>query len=127
MLSLTLSGFFRTFGLFRLKKNFTTFQPYNNYMEQHIINDYTQRVSFAQQEADKYKMQANNYSLFRLVVFGLFIVSVCVAIAVDEIFIIAFALIGLIICFSWLIKKQNGFETLKNYYLDIKTVNENEI
>jgi len=126
MLSLAFnSSFFRTFPIFGLK---TTFQPYNKkQMEQDIINDYTQRVSFAQQEADKYKMLANNYSLFRLVVFGLFIVSVCLAIAVNEIFIIAFSLIGLIICFSWLIKKQNGFETLKNYFLDIIKVNENEI
>ncbi len=96
-------------------------------MEQDIINDYTRRVAFAQQEADKYKKLANNYSLYRLLVFGLFILSVCVAIGVDQIFIIAFSLAVLIICFSWLIKKQNGFETLKNYYLDIKKVNENEI
>ncbi len=96
-------------------------------MEQDIINDYTQRTAFAQQEADKYKTLANNYSLYRLFVFGLFILSVCIAIGVDEIYIIAFSLVVLIICFSWLIKKQSGFETLKNYYLDIKKVNENEV
>ncbi len=96
-------------------------------MEQDIINDYKQRIAFAQQEADKYKTLANNYSLYRLLVFGLFIFSVCVAIGADEIFIIAFSFVVLIICFSLLIKKQNGFETLKNYYLDIKKVNENEI
>ncbi len=96
-------------------------------MEKDIINDYTQRMAFAQQEADKYKTLANNYSLYRLLVFGLFILSVCVAIGVDEIIIIVFSLAALVICFSWLIKKQSGFETLKNYYLDIKKVNENEV
>jgi hypothetical protein len=92
-----------------------------------IINNYRQQVAFAQQEADKYKIKANNYSLYRLVLFGFFILSICLAVAVDEIAIIAFALIILIACFSWLIKKQNGFELLKNYYLDLKKVNENEL
>jgi DNA mismatch repair ATPase MutS len=96
-------------------------------MQQDIINDYRQRIAFAQQEADKYKKLANNYSLYRLVVFGLFIVSVCIAISADEILIIAFSLAILIGCFSWLIQKQNGSETLKNYFIDIKKVNENEI
>jgi DNA mismatch repair ATPase MutS len=92
-----------------------------------ILNDYRQRVAFAQQEADKYKKLANNYSLYRLVLFALFILSVCVAVSVDEVIIIAFSLVVLIACFSWLINKQNKFDTLKDYYLDIKKVNENEI
>ena len=96
-------------------------------MEREIINGYAQRVAAAQSEADKYRKLANTYSLYRLLVFGFFILSVCVAIVADEIFIIAFSLVVLIICFSWLIKKQGRFETLKNYFLDIKRVNENEI
>jgi len=96
-------------------------------MEQNIIDGYTTRVAFANQEAEKYKGLANTYSLYRLLLFGLFILSVCLAIAADEILIIAVSLFALIICFSWLIKKQSGFETLKNYHLDIKKVNENEI
>src|ERR1035437_2352718 len=96
-------------------------------MEQDIINDYKQRAEFARQGADKNKKLANTYSLYRLIVFGFFILAVCLAIAVDEIAIVAFSLLVLIVCFSWLIRKQNGFETLKNYYLDIKKVNENEI
>ncbi|WP_295791050.1 DNA mismatch repair protein MutS [Mucilaginibacter sp.] len=92
-----------------------------------ILTDYRQRADFAQKEADKYKELANNYSLLRLVAFGLFIVAVCIAVSTDEITVVAIALVILIICFSWLVNKQNGFETLKNYFLDIKRVNENEI
>ncbi len=92
-----------------------------------ILTDYRQRAGFAQKEADKYKELANNYSLLRLVAFGLFIVAVSIAVSTDEIGIVVGALVALIICFSWLVKKQTGFETLKNYYLDIKRVNENEI
>ncbi|TWJ04413.1 MutS-like protein [Mucilaginibacter frigoritolerans] len=96
-------------------------------MEPSILNTYQQTAAFAQQEADKYKKMANNYGLYRLLAFGLFILSICAAIAVDEVGIIGFSLAVLVICFSWLIKKQNHFETLGAYYQDIKKVNENEI
>jgi len=96
-------------------------------MEQDIINDCKQRIAFAQQEADKYKKLANNYSLYRLVIFGGFIFFVCLAVAANEIIIIAFALVALVICFGWLVKKQSRFEALKAYFLDVEKVNENEI
>lgn len=96
-------------------------------MEPNIIDHYRQTSTLAQQEADKYKKLANNYGLYRLAAFGAFILSVCLAIAVDDISIIAFSIAILIICFSWLIKKQSQFETLRNYHQDIKKVNENEI
>ena len=92
-----------------------------------ILTDYRQRADFAQKEADKYKELANNYSLLRLVAFGLFIVAVCIAVSTDEVGIVVGALVVLVFCFSWLVNKQNGFETQKNYFLDIKRVNENEI
>jgi len=92
-----------------------------------ILTDYRQHADFAQQEAEKYKKLANNYSLYRLVVFGGFIVSVCIAVSIDEISVIAFSLVVLILCFSWLVKKQSGFETLKNYFIALKAVNDNEI
>ncbi|MDB5141948.1 MAG: hypothetical protein JWQ66_661 [Mucilaginibacter sp.] len=107
--------------------NFTTFQPYNKKMEQDIINDYSERVAAAKDLADKYQKLANNYSLYRLVIFGLFILAVCLAISVDQILIIVISAILLGFCFSWLITKQNHFEKLKNYFLDVKKVNENEI
>jgi len=96
-------------------------------MEQDIINDYTRRASFAKEEADKFKKLSNEYSLYRLVVFGLFIISVYIAAEADNIYIAVFSLIVLITWFSWLVKKQSHFETLTNYFLDIKKVNENEI
>ncbi|MGZ3820098.1 MAG: MutS-related protein [Mucilaginibacter sp.] len=96
-------------------------------MEQEIINHYQERVTLAAAEVDKYQKLANSYSLYRLVIFGFFILSVCLAISVDEILIIALSVIILGFSFSWLIKKQSHFESLKNYFQDIKKVNENEI
>ena len=110
---------------------FNLYNPYNTYniylTTVDILTDYRQRADFAQKEADKYKELANNYSLLRLVAFGLFIVAVCIAVSTDEVAIVVGALIVLVFCFRWLVNKQNGFETLKNYFLDIKRVNENEI
>lgn len=92
-----------------------------------ILTDYRQRADLAQQEADKYKDLANTYSLYRLLVFGLFIVIVCVAISVDEIYAIAVGVVILVGAFNLLINKQNKYETLKNYFLDLHTVTQNEI
>jgi len=96
-------------------------------VEQNIINDYRARVAAAGERAEKYKKLLNTYSLYRLGIFVLFILSVCIAISLDETSIIIFSLLVLSLCFSWLVTKQNQFEALKNYFQDVKRVNENEI
>ena len=69
-------------------------------MEENILKDYTERANYAAQQAIKHKKLADNYSLYRLAVFGLFIMSVALAISLDEITIIVLALVALIICFA---------------------------
>jgi len=96
-------------------------------MEQDILTDYQKRVDFAAAEAEKYKSLSNTYSLYRLGVFVFFILSIAFAIGIDEIIVIAFSFVILVACFSWLIRQQSKFDNLKNYYLDLKKVNENEI
>ena len=97
--------------------NFSTLQQK---VEQDIINDYQQRAALAQAEADKNAKLANTYSLLRLGVFGLFILAVCLGSCLDEISILVISLLGLSLCFSWLITKQNQFDALKHYFSDIK-------
>jgi len=92
-----------------------------------ILTQYRKQADFAQEQADAYKKMTNEYSLYRLLVFGMFIVIVCVAISVDEIYPIAVAVVILIAAFNVLINKQNKYETLKNYFLDLHTVTQNEI
>ncbi len=96
-------------------------------MEREIIADYQRRSAAAQAEADKYGKLVNEYSLYRLGVFSLFIVFVCVAVGVDEVSIIVISAIIMAMLFSWLITKQNEFERLKNYFLNVKMVNDNEL
>jgi len=96
-------------------------------VEENIIEDYRQRAAYACEEAQKFKKLAETYSLYRLGVFGLFILCVCLAISVDEIVIIGIALAIMVVWFSWLIKKQSHFDEQKNYWLDMQKVSENEI
>ncbi|HZX57603.1 MAG TPA: DNA mismatch repair protein MutS [Mucilaginibacter sp.] len=96
-------------------------------MTQDIINDYKQRASFAKAEADKNAELSTRHSFLRLGIFGIFILSVCLAVSVDEIMVIAVSAIALGIWFSWVVKRQSGYDVLKHYFLDIKQVNENEI
>lgn len=92
-----------------------------------IIKDYQHRITEATQQADKYKTLSENYSLLRLVVFGAFILSVIIAVSVNEIMVIIISVVLLSLCFAWLVNRQSRFDALKNYFLDIKKVNENEI
>jgi len=92
-----------------------------------IINDYKQRVNEAQQQADKYKKLANTYSLLRLAVFGLLVIALYFAIKLDDFTILAITFVISLFAFAWLVSRQSVFDKQKKYFLDLKTVNENEI
>ncbi|MDO3627380.1 DNA mismatch repair protein MutS [Mucilaginibacter sp. BT774] len=94
---------------------------------EHIIGDYQNRVNAAAEQGNKYKELLNTYSLYRLGIFALFIVSICIGVSLDDFTIIMLSLVTLSLCFAWVINKQSQFEVLKNYFQNVKTVNENEI
>ncbi len=96
-------------------------------MEQHIIDDYHSRVKVAAEQATKYQELLNTYSLYRLGIFGLFILAVCIGVSLDDFTIIMLSMVTLSLGFAWVISKQSRFEVLKNYYQNVKTVNENEL
>jgi hypothetical protein len=96
-------------------------------VEQNIIKDYTERAGYASEQAIKHKKLADSYSLYRLGVFALFILSIVVAVSLDEIIVILITFPVVVAIFSWLVKKQSGFDSQRNYWLDIQKVNENEI
>ncbi|MEB0250131.1 hypothetical protein QN344_08275, partial [Mucilaginibacter sp. 5B2] len=98
-----------------------------SYMEQNIINNYTQAAALAKQEADKYKKLANTYSLLRLGIFGLMIFSVYLTITQDNFSIMAVAFVVLLAAFAWLVGRQGEYERQRNYYLDLERINLNEV
>jgi len=96
-------------------------------MDQAIITDYKQRALAAQTEFKKYEKLANQYSLLRLVVFGLIVLGVYFAVIYNNIFIVLGSFIALGFVFAWLVSKQSGFEKQKQYYKDLSLVTENEL
>ncbi|MBD1366885.1 DNA mismatch repair protein MutS [Mucilaginibacter sp. ZT4R22] len=95
-------------------------------MEQDILTQHTQAAAQAQQQADGFAKQANTYSLYRLGIFALFIASIVLTVSEDNILILVAAVLALGFVFAKLVGKQNEFEAAKNFYLDLKKVNENE-
>ncbi|MEO6850663.1 MAG: DNA mismatch repair protein MutS [Mucilaginibacter sp.] len=96
-------------------------------MEQDIINDYRQRATDAQTEADKYAKLANTYSFLRLGIFGMIILAVYFAVIYNNMLILIVAFIVLFGGFAWLVSRQSVFDKLKQHFRDLKKVNENEI
>ena len=112
-----------------------TFQHYNistlqrNTVEENIIKDYTERASYALQQASKYKNLADEYSLYRLAAFGLLIFSVVVAISLNEIIVILITFPIVVTCglAGWLKNNPDLMKVTNGYWLDIQKINENEI
>ncbi|MBK0380544.1 MutS-related protein [Mucilaginibacter segetis] len=96
-------------------------------MEQDILNNYKQAAEAAANEAEKYKKLANTYSLLRLGIFGLMIFAIYLTITRDTFTIMAVAFVVLLFGFAWLVSRQSGYESQRDYYLDLQKINENEI
>ncbi len=92
-----------------------------------IINNYQSHASAAAAEANRFKEQANSYSLMRLFVFFLMAVSVFAGIDADSFSIIAVSFVILILCFAWLVQRQSIYEKKKKYYTDLERIYNNEI
>lgn len=96
-------------------------------METTVIDQYKSNAAAAAAEADKYKKQANEYSLMRLGVFVLMGIIVYMGAVQDDFSIIAVGIIVLLFAFAWLVARQSKYEQQKKYYLNLQRVNENEI
>ncbi|NCD69027.1 MutS-related protein [Mucilaginibacter agri] len=96
-------------------------------MEPTIIADYQQRALEAKTQFTRYEKLANQYSLLRLVIFGLIVVGIYFGVVYNDIAIVIVAFILLGLGFAWLVSKQSGFEEEKKYYQDLTKVTENEI
>jgi hypothetical protein len=96
-------------------------------VQQDIISNYTNAANNAQQQADDFARKANTYSLYRLVIFALFVVAVVLTVSEENAAILIGAVIVLGFVFAKLVTIQNSFETAKNHYLDLKKINLNEV
>jgi hypothetical protein len=92
-----------------------------------ILDDYKRRADAAQLEINKYEKLANNYSLLRLVVFGLMIFAIYLATKTIGLGLLVAMFIVLVLFFIWLVSRQSYFLAQKSYFIALKTVCENEI
>ena len=96
-------------------------------MEQNILNNYQQKLNFAQIEADKYKALANKYSLLRLVIFAAIIITTGIAIEMDDFTFLIVVFLIMVLAFIWLVAKQSEFEKQKHYFINLVKVYQNEL
>jgi len=96
-------------------------------MEQDIIQHYTRESAAAQSQVDKFKRLVNVYSFIRLGVFVLLLLFVVFAVQQQSYLIFGVAFIVLGCCFAWLVQRQSIFEAQREYFENLKKVNDNEI
>lgn len=96
-------------------------------MNETIIDGYQGNALLAQQEITKNERLINIYSFLRLGVFGLVLVAIYFSVYFDSYILLAVFVAILAGMFAALIRKQNGYEYLAEYYKALKKVNENEI
>ncbi len=96
-------------------------------MNPNLIDDYQQRIDFARTKISHLSTQINKYSVFRLIVFGAFLVGIYIAVDANSVgLFLAFTLV-LAVAFNWLVSRQSVFEEAKHYYQNYEAVAQNEI
>jgi hypothetical protein len=92
-----------------------------------LIADYQQRIDVAQNKITQLSKQINTYSVFRLLVFGAFLIGIYLAVDVNSVGLFLSFTVVLAIAFNWLVSRQNVFEEKKLYYQNSEAVAQNEI
>lgn len=92
-----------------------------------VIAEYRQRVNEAQQQIDKYSKLINTYSFLRLGIFALLAGAIWLSVKVMGFGLLVLLFIILLFVFTWLVSRQSFFEAQKQYFINLKKVNENEI
>lgn len=95
-------------------------------MSKDILQDYTRRAALAQSEIDQFKKLINLYSFIRLGIFMLFLALIVFAVKQESYVIFGVSFIVLGSCFAWLVQRQSEFEGEREYFQNLKKVNENE-
>lgn len=92
-----------------------------------LIADYQQRIDVAQNKITQLSKQINTYSVFRLLVFGAFLIGIYLAVDVNSVGLFLLFTVVLAIAFNWLVSRQNVFEEAKRYYQNGEAVAQNEV
>ncbi|HEY8930848.1 MAG TPA: DNA mismatch repair protein MutS [Mucilaginibacter sp.] len=92
-----------------------------------IHEEYQQRIASAQQEINKFADLITQYSILRLVIFGLIVVAIYISLNIIGIGLFIALMVLLMLAFTWLVSRQSYFTEQRNYFTALKTVIENEV
>jgi DNA mismatch repair ATPase MutS len=92
-----------------------------------LIADYQQHIDVARNKITQLSKQINTYSVFRLLVFGAFLIGIYLAVDVNSVGLFLLFTAVLAIAFNWLVSRQNVFEEAKRYHQNCEAVAQNEI
>jgi hypothetical protein len=96
-------------------------------MKADIIQYYTGRLNDCDTAIRKYNRRINTYSLFRLLTIVLGFLIIYQALNVRSIFLTFAAFFTTLIVFAWLVRKHSLLYSRREYFKNLKRVNENEI
>jgi hypothetical protein len=91
------------------------------------INYYNSRIEVADDETSKNSKKVNLYSVLRLVVIvsGFFLIYQ--SLQFEMIWLTEVTFLALVILFAWLVSRQSIHENRRQFHIDLKRINQNEI
>lgn len=102
--------------------------PYLYSMNHHpVISRYREMVGLSDSEIGRYSRLANRYSLLRLFALVLGGIIIWQTFEYEKIWLTELAFFLLIVVFAWMVNRQSRYDKIKQFYLSLKKVNENEI
>ena len=94
---------------------------------QEIIKGYQDNIAVAELEIKKAERSINVYSFLRLAAIALGFILIYQSLKFELIWVTELVFFAIVIFFGWLVSKQSRFEKKKQFYKNLRAVNENEI
>ena len=93
----------------------------------HDINYYNSRIAIADHEISNNYKKINLYSVLRLVVIIAGFIIIYQSLQFKMIWLTEVTFLGIVILFAWLVSRQSIHENRRQFHVDLKRVNQNEI
>lgn len=96
-------------------------------MNETSVNYYQEQIISSDNKIKRYNKLINTYSFLRLAAVFLWFIMIYQSLQFERVWVTELAFLLPIFLFAFLVKMQSKFEVRKQYFTDLKTINENEI